>query len=341
MGKTDIDSTLNFLDGSAVLTAVERNDIEFLEILIDEGVDLNYKDINGNISLTKAILYKNSKIAKILINAGAKVSIKNYAGMTPLMSASFMLNIQITELLLKNGANPNIKDLDGNTALLYAFFSKHLPKNIDILIEINKLLLDAGANVNVKNKVGSNPLILASVRGYKEIVKMLIKSGADIEIQSINNMRALHAAVTKGNTEIVKILIDSVAKVNSEFINLLGDNITALTVAKLNQNREIVRILKNKGAKDPQAAKIFQNKVKNSCYIATMIYGSYDSPKVLVLRIFRDKVLKKSLIGKIFIWLYYFISPKIVKILKNKSRVNKVIKIVLDRLIYRIKRILY
>ena len=53
------------------------------------------------------------------------------------------------------------------------------------------------------------------------------------------------------------------------------------------------------------------------CYIATMVYGSYDAPEVLVLRDFRDRVLLKSQIGKIFVKTYYKYSPNFVKLTKN------------------------
>lgn len=42
-----------------------------------------------------------------------------------------------------------------------------------------------------------------------------------------------------------------------------------------------------------------------NCYIATMVYGSYDSPEVRVLRRFRDEVLKQSEIGRKLIQVYY------------------------------------
>ncbi|MDO4755064.1 MAG: CFI-box-CTERM domain-containing protein, partial [Parabacteroides sp.] len=49
------------------------------------------------------------------------------------------------------------------------------------------------------------------------------------------------------------------------------------------------------------------------CYIATCVYGSYDCPEVWVLRRFRDKVLAKNVFGRVFINVYYAISPKLVK----------------------------
>ena len=52
---------------------------------------------------------------------------------------------------------------------------------------------------------------------------------------------------------------------------------------------------------------------KKGCYIATCIYGSYDCPEVWTLRRFRDHKLDKTWYGKIFIKIYYAVSPNLVK----------------------------
>lgn len=73
------------------------------------------------------------------------------------------------------------------------------------------------------------------------------------------------------------------------------------------------------------------------CYIATMVYGSYEHPQVLELRKFRDNTLSKSSFGRLFIKTYYTYSPKLVEHLKNKPLVNQIIKSVLNTLIRIIK----
>ena len=50
------------------------------------------------------------------------------------------------------------------------------------------------------------------------------------------------------------------------------------------------------------------------CYVATAVYGSYDCPEVWTLRRFRDNVLAKTWYGRLFIKLYYAISPTAVKL---------------------------
>lgn len=79
------------------------------------------------------------------------------------------------------------------------------------------------------------------------------------------------------------------------------------------------------------------NQNKEGCYIATAVYGSYDASEVMVLRKFRDEVLKQSLLGRMFIRVYYATSPQIAKKLKNHHRVNKIVRIILDKMVLKIR----
>lgn len=56
-----------------------------------------------------------------------------------------------------------------------------------------------------------------------------------------------------------------------------------------------------------------QKKSGKACYVATAVYGSYDCPQVWTLRRFRDDTLRKTWYGRLFIRVYYAISPTLVK----------------------------
>jgi hypothetical protein len=75
----------------------------------------------------------------------------------------------------------------------------------------------------------------------------------------------------------------------------------------------------------------------SGCYIATMAYGDYNHPQVMILRQFRDEVLIKSLFGKRVIKTYYDYSPKLVEKLKNQRIVNIIIRKALNQFIKLIK----
>jgi hypothetical protein len=87
-----------------------------------------------------------------------------------------------------------------------------------------------------------------------------------------------------------------------------------------------------------RAFKNVKRKWKRGCFIATAVYGSYDCPEVWILRRYRDMVLDSTWFGKIFINLYYFFSPTIVKIFGNKSWFKHIWRNVLDKKIKKLKR---
>lgn len=60
---------------------------------------------------------------------------------------------------------------------------------------------------------------------------------------------------------------------------------------------------------------------KSGCFIATAATGSYEHPKVITLRFFRDDILKNHLLGRLLISFYYKTSPPIAHwIEKSKNR---------------------
>ena len=75
---------------------------------------------------------------------------------------------------------------------------------------------------------------------------------------------------------------------------------------------------------------------QSNCYIATMVYGSHDAPEVLVLRLYRDTVLSKSRLGRIFIKAYYRYSPLLVKKFGQNKAVCSFVKRLLDPIVRRL-----
>lgn len=77
----------------------------------------------------------------------------------------------------------------------------------------------------------------------------------------------------------------------------------------------------------------YSSSSSSGCYIATMVYGDYDEPQVMVLRDFRDNVLRNSALGRLFIRFYYRFSPTWVEHLKDKKHINSFIRVILDKFI--------
>lgn len=69
------------------------------------------------------------------------------------------------------------------------------------------------------------------------------------------------------------------------------------------------------------------------CYVATAVYGSYDCPEVWTLRRFRDNTLRQTLFGRLFIRVYYAISPVAVKHFGKSAWFRNLWKPSLDRMV--------
>lgn len=71
----------------------------------------------------------------------------------------------------------------------------------------------------------------------------------------------------------------------------------------------------------------------SGCYVATMVYGSYEAPEVWVLRNFRDRFLARFFFGRKFISWYYKNSPGFVEQYKDAAGVNRSIRFILNILV--------
>ena len=124
--------------------------------------------------------------------------------------------------------DPNNQTKFGSTVLMYilALYNDSL-----ILEKEVKILLEAGADPNLQNKAGLTALMLASERGYKNIVRMLLTLGAAPNFQNKAGMTALMLCISEVNSphkgEIVEILLE--AGTNSNIKNAF--NYTALMIA--------------------------------------------------------------------------------------------------------------
>lgn len=97
-----------------------------------------------------------------------------------------------------------------------------------------------------------------------------------------------------------------------------GQALNAVKYKKDNSNLNL------KEAKDYVDSLALKNGIasKKGCFIATACYGNYESQEVLEFRKFRDEILLKSFLGRIFVSMYYFFSPPIANII-SKSEISK------------------
>ena len=70
-------------------------------------------------------------------------------------------------------------------------------------------LLSKGAQIDSKFQSGATPLVIASQKGFYQIVKLLLSKGANIHAVGANRENSLHVAYQGGFVDIVKLLLSS------------------------------------------------------------------------------------------------------------------------------------
>lgn len=122
---------------------------------------------------------------------------------------------------------------------------------------------------------------------------------------------------TKRDAEIIKDYSDKILKYDLSYtppqINM-GDNDQMLNASDEHKNTS-----------------------NGGCYVATAVYGSYDCPEVWVLRRFRDYSLAQTWYGRIFIKIYYAISPLLVKWVGGKAWFMDLFRPMIDKMVTRLK----
>ncbi|RWS21206.1 Chain C: Nemo Cc2-Lz Domain - 1d5 Darpin Complex-like protein [Leptotrombidium deliense] len=75
-------------------------EIKLIRKLIAEGINLNYKDCDGNTAIHKAAEYNHAEVIKILLKNGANINAVNHDGNTALHVAVLGLAVECVNLLL-------------------------------------------------------------------------------------------------------------------------------------------------------------------------------------------------------------------------------------------------
>jgi hypothetical protein len=73
------------------------------------------------------------------------------------------------------------------------------------------------------------------------------------------------------------------------------------------------------------------------CFIATAAYGSPLEPHVMALRDFRDRVLLKNVVGRIFVSFYYRSSPPIAGFIGRHETARAMVRWALMPIVYGIQ----
>lgn len=155
-----------------------NNFSNFVKVLLDNGMDINWKNEEGKSLILDISKYYNSlhkpkfgtseiigvpdskyKI-ETLINLGANINIQDNDGNGIIHYILSRDNIgteeyDIIEMLIKNSVNINLQNNDGDTALHKILYKKNNDyRDIDMEKKVASLLIENNADKNIKNNNG-------------------------------------------------------------------------------------------------------------------------------------------------------------------------------------------
>ncbi|KAF3927622.1 Ankyrin-2 [Arthrobotrys entomopaga] len=223
---------------SPLYAAVELGRPRIVKVLIEYGVDVNQKILDGWWTpLHEAVKKGFLEITEMLLEAGANPNAANEDGITCFHCCWVTGAVSLATLLVQYGADVNIKRKDQFTALHYACFEGRA--------ELAEFLVKNGANLEDETKEGFSPLHLSIMRNHASIVDMLIKNGADVNHKDRKSWTPLHRAASLGNPYIAELLV---ARKDIDLEARNDDFTTAINDAVKNNRAEVVRVLAKAGA---------------------------------------------------------------------------------------------
>ncbi|XP_074605773.1 transient receptor potential cation channel subfamily A member 1-like isoform X1 [Acropora palmata] len=169
---------------SAMHCAARRNKKEVLQILIDNGADVN-----------------------VIASMASKI-------LTPLHYAAWFNASDAVECLIENGADVESSSAFGQKPLHYVVSRASVE-----LVE--KMLTKGKANPNSLDNQKFTPLHLAAQRGRLDILQILLAHGADFRLQNDEGETAIHIAAKEGRNEILKHLLQRATRAGSSCKQLI------------------------------------------------------------------------------------------------------------------------
>lgn len=181
-------------DGSSFLHfAVSRQKIEMVKKILPHT---NINDSNGIGMTPLHFAAQNTKLnmVNLLLKSGANPNQVNMNRQLPLHIAAKLGNTRVCKKLAKV-SNLNAQDADGKTPLYHACENNRS--------SVVKILVSAGANLELTKKNGYTAIMIASKKGYYNIVKILAENGAEHK-----KNQCIHFAAKRGHPNVLSILLE-------------------------------------------------------------------------------------------------------------------------------------
>lgn len=199
--------TMNSTQIAELFEQVEHGSTELRCALNAEVSTL--RNANGESLLIVAVRVGNTPVAKQLAQIDPEsIDETDNEGWSALLNAAHGGFVDVVRLLIDHGAAVDQPDLMGWSPLMWAVYKNHL--------DVVDLLLNAKGHVNlIDEEDGLTPLIVASGRGFAQIVERLIEADCQVNACDKFGSTALIWAARKGHLPVVQLLLNSGAEVDA------------------------------------------------------------------------------------------------------------------------------
>ncbi|KAH6686322.1 ankyrin repeat-containing domain protein [Plectosphaerella plurivora] len=229
---------------TALVYAASYGNKECLEVLLDNGADINYLDCYSGNALMRAADGDYPHVAKLLVDRGINVKHKDFLGRTALHSAATNQSWATLEYFLHDvpRIDINMQDDAGGTDLHDACYY--------LDTRSVRLLISAGARCDLVDQKGDTPVDMATLRKGLTTLEALKKSPSfrgKIETQS-DVKKSLVEAVKSDPVEVLQVRLEAVTVDDPELNTPLPFDGTPLHQACKRGEAEIVKLLLSAGA---------------------------------------------------------------------------------------------
>lgn len=248
------------------------NLIGMIPWLIEENLDYNLCNVDGDNPLMYATQHKHIKIVSKLLEFEVDPNYINERGETPLAFAAMQgkSNIDMVSLLLDYGARPNIENENGKTIIeklldteLFLRNNKKLKmkhrqeinENENYKSILEEILLNGEVNLTMLNSEG-NPFFFDCVEHKNfDLVKLLVKYGADINLKNKEGYNIIYYFMSM-NISFRRVIDQQNYLIMLRNIISLGANVNSrddfggitLHKAILDNDLQTIKVLLNAGA---------------------------------------------------------------------------------------------
>jgi len=234
---------MNHYQYTALILASENGHKDCAQLLVENGADLNARNMFGKTALIMAAENGHCAIVDLLCQEKPKdVDIRSNRGVSALMLAAVKGNWDVVKCLTRYNADIHVENNDrSDNALTMACLGGKA--------NIVKHLVDLGAKVHYRNANRETVLMKACARGNKEIMDYLLShftSGIEIlvslTLQDKDGNTCLMRACSTGNLQVMIYLMEKL----NEQLSSSGDGSDALkNIRPSGDTAELARLLYN------------------------------------------------------------------------------------------------